>query len=123
MARRRKIEIPAIDLECYDALIEELRQHPAFTDNFDWLSLKVSAYENFDHTIKDIDRALKSLERYEWINKDKIATFEGMQILNKSDIAKALGVSRPTVDKWIDAGFFDSCEMRSTLLLKVISCR
>lgn len=110
MARRRKIEIPAKDLKCFNPLVEELKKHPAFAD-FDPKSIKISAYESYESIIKDVASAIRCLDRYEWINRDNIFTFNEKQIISKSDIAKALGISRPTVDKWIEAGFLDGCEV------------
>lgn len=43
MPRRRKIEIKASELACFDTLVEELRTRPEFAD-FDPASLRVWAY-------------------------------------------------------------------------------
>ena len=110
MARRRKIEIEASKLACFDRLVTELQQHPAFKD-FDIMTLKVNALEAYDPVIVDVDKAIRSLERYEYMNRDKIEILCGVQVLTKAKIAKALGISRPTLDRWIADSFLDGCQV------------
>lgn len=47
MSRRRKIEIKASELACFDTLVEELHSRPEFAD-FDPTSLRVWAYESYE---------------------------------------------------------------------------
>lgn len=47
MPRRRKIEIKASELACFDTLVEELRSRSEFAD-FDLASLCVWAYESYE---------------------------------------------------------------------------
>ena len=108
MARQRKIEIEASKLACFDSLVAELQQHPAF-EGFDAKTLKVTALETYTPVIVDVDKAIKSLDRYEYMNRDKIQIMLGVQILTKVKVAKALGISRPTLDRWIADGFLDGC--------------
>ncbi len=47
MPRRRKIEIKASELECYETLVAELSKREEFAD-FDMASLRVWAYESYE---------------------------------------------------------------------------
>lgn len=60
MSRRRKIEIKASELACFDTLVETLRTRPEFAD-FDPTSLHVWAYENYEPTIRNAARAIRHL--------------------------------------------------------------
>lgn len=51
MPRRRKIEIKASELACFDTLVEALRSRSEFAD-FDPASLRVWAYENHEQELK-----------------------------------------------------------------------
>ncbi len=48
-----------------------------------------------------LDKAIKNLER-------QIAFYGKNKLLNKKGLCKAMGISRPTLDKWCEAGFISS---------------
>ncbi len=62
MPRRRKIEIKASELACFDTLVEALRSRPEFAD-FDPVSLRVWAYESHEQELKNVDKAIRHLDR------------------------------------------------------------
>lgn len=61
MPRRRKIEIKASELECFDILAGELRTREEFSD-LDPQSIRVWAYENYEQELKNADKALYNLD-------------------------------------------------------------
>lgn len=111
MARRRKIEIEAKELKCFDHLVAELMRHPAFAD-FDVKSVRISAYESYEPVILNAKRAVYNIDLYESCNRGTIETINGHQLFGRSDLARILKVSRPTIDKWVADGFLDGCTVR-----------
>lgn len=63
MSRRRKIEIKASELACFDTLVETLRTRPEFAD-LDPTSLHVWAYENYEPTIRNAARAIRHFDHW-----------------------------------------------------------
>ncbi len=61
MPRRRKIEIKASELECYETLIAEISKREEFA-NFDAESLRVGAYESYEQELKDVEKSLYRLD-------------------------------------------------------------
>ena len=61
MPRRRKIEIKASELACFDTLVEALRTRPEFAD-FDPASLRVWAYEDYEPTVRNIARGIRPFD-------------------------------------------------------------
>ena len=105
MSRRKQIKIPAKDLFVYDNLVGELEGNPLM-DKYDLSTIQLVILEKkAEPKIRDVDRAIENLKRYAIINKDFIETFEGEQIINKKDLAHMMKVTRPTLDRWIQAGF------------------
>lgn len=56
MPRRRKIEIKASELECFETLVAELSRRVEFVD-FDMASLRVWAYESYEQELKGVEKA------------------------------------------------------------------
>ena len=96
MPRRRKITIRASELECFETLVRELHQRPEFA-GFDPSSLHVWAYERYEPK-------LKKSEHYLMAN--------GSRLFNKKELAEALGVARPTLDRWITNGWLEPCRVQ-----------
>lgn len=84
MSRRRKIEIKASELACFDALVEALRSRPEFAD-FDPASLRVWAYESYEQELKNVDKAIRHLDRWLYIREDKngLPAFDGGRLMTK----------------------------------------
>ena len=110
MPRRRKIEIKASELECYETLVAELSKREEFA-NFDMASLRVWAYESYELELKGVDKALRNLDR--WLmahcNEPYLTNIQGERLLCKQDLAKALGITRPTLDRWLKSKWLQDC--------------
>ena len=110
MSRRRKIEIKASELGCYETLVAELSKREEFA-NFDAESLRVWAYESYEQELKGVDKALRNLDR--WIaahqNDLYLTNIQGERLLCKQDLAKALGITRPTLDRWLKSKWLQGC--------------
>ena len=110
MPRRRKIGIKASELACFDTLVEELCTRPEFAD-FDPASLRVWSYENYEPTIRNIARVIRHFDY--WLashrNEMFLTTHSGSRLFCKKDLAEALGVARPTLDRWIANGWLEEC--------------
>ena len=114
MPRRRKIEIKVSELECYETLVAELSRRVEFVD-FDMASLRVWAYESYEQELKGVDKALRNLDR--WLaahrNELHITNVQGERLLCKQELAKALGITRPTLDRWLKSKWLKDCRDHS----------
>ena len=114
MPRRRKIEIRASELECYEMLVAELSKREEFA-NFDTASLRVWAYESYEQELKGVDKALRKFDH--WLaahhNELFITNMQGERLLCKQDLAKALGITRPTLDRWLKSKWLEGCRDHS----------
>jgi len=63
MPRRKQTTINLKELDAYSALIEELRNNPAYSEK-DLTTLKLTVLDNYEASIKDVDRAIKHLQHY-----------------------------------------------------------
>ena len=114
MPRRRKIEIKASELECYETLVAELSKREEFA-NFDAGSLCVWAYESYEQELKGVEKSLRRLDH--WLaahhNELFITNMQGERLLCKQDLAKALGITRPTLDRWLKSKWLMDCRDHS----------
>lgn len=110
MSRRRKIEIKASELACFDTLAEELHSRSEFAD-FDLASLRVWAYTSYEQELKNVDKAIRHLDRWLYIHKDpnELPAFDGGRLMNKTELAAALGITRPTLYRWLGSKWFEGC--------------
>lgn len=102
MPRPRKITIPLRSLECFETIEWELQSMPGLED-FDINNAAVTLKQRKPpYTVKpeNLEKALESLREY--ISMNNIT--EPVE-LSKKQMSDILGISRPTVDKWINAGF------------------
>ena len=104
MPRRKQTTINLKELECYSTLIEELQNNLAYFDK-DLSTLKLTVFDSYEATIKEVDKAIKHLQHYVAAKKNSIETFQGEQIINRVHLAKMLGISRQTLTSWINKGF------------------
>ena len=103
MPRRKQLKISAKDLMVYDSLVNELQKNPVFSD-CDFATLEIIALSKKapPQIIKEnLDKAIRNLER-------QIAFNGTDKILNKKGLSKAMGISRPTLDKWYEYGFISN---------------
>lgn len=114
MPRRRKIEIKASELECYDKLVAELSKREEFA-NFDAESSRVWAYESYEQELKGVDKALRNLDRWLAAHRNDLylTNIHGERLLCKQDLAKALGITRPTLDRWLKSKWLQGCRDHS----------
>ena len=114
MPRRRKIDIKASELECYETLVAELSKREEFA-NFDAESLRVWAYEGYEQELKGVDKALSNLDRWLAAHRNELylTNIQGERLLCKQDLAKALGITRPTLDRWLKSKWLKDCRDHS----------
>ena len=114
MPRRRKIEIKASELECYETLVAELRRRVEFVD-FDMASLRVWAYESYEQELKGVEKSLRRLDHWLAAHRNElfIINMQGERLLCKQDLAKALGIARPTLDRWLSSKWLKDCQDHS----------
>ncbi len=100
MPRRTLLKISAAELKIHDELVAELQKNPQFR-NCDFSTLEIIALSKKPPPRmlrKNADKVIRNLQRLLSIcGKDKI--------LNKKGLCKAMGISRPTFDKWCENGF------------------
>lgn len=114
MSRRRKIEIKASELECYETLVAELSRRVEFVD-FDMASLRVWAYESYEQELKGVEKSLRRLDHWLAAHRNElfITNMPGERLLCKQDLAKALGITRPTLDRWLKSKWLQGCRDHS----------
>ena len=114
MPRRRKIEIKASELECYETLVAELSRRVEFVD-FDMASLRVWAYESYEQELKGVEKSLRRLDHWLAAHRNElfITNMQGERLLCKQDLAKALGITRPTLDRWLKSKWLKDCRDHS----------
>ena len=114
MSRRRKIEIKASELECYETLVTELSKRTEFA-NFDTASLRVWAYESYEQELKGVEKSLRRLDHWLAAHRNElfITNMQGERVLCKQDLAKALGITRPTLDRWLKSKWLKDCRDHS----------
>jgi hypothetical protein len=103
MPRRKQLKMSAGELKINDLLIAELQKTAQFM-NCDFSTLEIVALSKKAPpriTQEKLDKAIKNLER-------QIAFYGKKKLLNKKGLCKAMGISRPTLDKWCEAGFISS---------------
>ena len=105
MPRRKKQIIKAKELWIFQDLVSELSKNPELAENYDMESVEISIKKKVSRIIKDVDKAIKNLQHYSAANKQFIETINGKQVIFKSDLAKMMKVSRPTLDRWIKNEF------------------
>jgi DNA-binding XRE family transcriptional regulator len=104
MPRRKQTTINMRELESYPTLLEELQNNPVYSDK-DLSTLKLTVLDNYEATIKEVDKAIKHLQHYVVAKKNTIEVFQGEQIIHRVQLAKMLGIFRQTLTAWINKGF------------------
>ena len=101
-------------MECYETLVAELSKRTEFA-NFDMASLRVWAYESYEQELKGVEKSLRRLDH--WLaahyNELFITNMQGERLLCKQDLAKALGITRPTLDRWLKSKWLKDCRDHS----------
>lgn len=96
MPCRRKIEIEASELACFDTLVEALRSRPEFAD-FGPASLHVWAYEGYEPTIRNAVRVIRHFDHWLAAHRNEmfLSSDSGSRLFCKKDLAEALGNCAP----------------------------
>ncbi|MCM1302331.1 MAG: hypothetical protein NC226_11515 [Bacteroides cellulosilyticus] len=91
-------------------MAEELRSRSEFAD-FDLASLRVWAYKSYEQELKNVNKAIRHLDRWLYIHKgqNELPAFDGGRLMNKTELAAALGITRPTLYRWLGSKWFEGC--------------
>ena len=73
------------------------------------------AYESYEQELKGVDKALRNLDRWLATHRNElfITNMQGERLLCKQDLAKALGIARPTLDRWLKSKWLKDCRDHS----------
>jgi DNA-directed RNA polymerase specialized sigma24 family protein len=123
MPRRKQKTIKLADLQCRDALIEELRKNPLLAD-YDMDTVEIIIKENYHpHINKDIDELIDTLQRQYAANRHSLEAYEGTEIITNTELAKLMKVSRSTVNRRIKDGLIKlSARIHSLPLFIKLRC-
>jgi len=101
MARPRKYTFPLSELGGFEEIRLELESKPEL-DDFDIETAVITLKQRkqpYTAQPENLEKALTSLKQYIFRN----GITEAVE-LSKREMSDILGISRPTVDKWIDVG-------------------
>ncbi|MDR0895782.1 MAG: hypothetical protein LBN06_10870 [Prevotellaceae bacterium] len=88
MPRRKQKTIQLADLQCRNALIEELRKNPLLAD-YDMDTIEITIKENYHPRInKDIDELIDTLQRQYAANRHSLEVYEEIEIITNTELAK-----------------------------------
>lgn len=92
----------------------DIAHRPEFAD-FDPTSLHVWAYENYEPTIRNAARAIRHFDHWLAAHRNEmfLSSYSGNRLFCKKDLAEALGITRPTLDRWIANGWLEGCTVRA----------
>jgi Mg2+ and Co2+ transporter CorA len=97
MPRRKLITIYASNLDICEELINKLRDRELFKDcDFDTVMI-CAMQKELAPTIKDVEKPIIRLERFILNN--------GNRNVGKQELCRIIKISRPTLNKWLNAGF------------------
>ncbi|MFI3320117.1 MAG: hypothetical protein SNH01_04685 [Rikenellaceae bacterium] len=103
MPRRKTLTLDLHTLECGEQIYQLLFDCEQLLD-YDLSTLKITIQEFIDVKIRNIDKVIKNLERYMKINPNYSDVESSHKLVKKQTLAKMLGVSRVTLDKWLRDG-------------------
>ncbi len=103
MPRRKTITIDLSTLEFGDSIYELLAEEEQFL-NYDMSTLKITIQEEIENKIKDPKTAIQNLERYMAINPNYSDVPYKQNLVKTQTLAKMLGVTRVTLNKWLKDG-------------------
>lgn len=106
MSRTKELKITVSELGCYSQLVAELNKNPLLT-GYDLSTIELKVKHNKPKPIlkKDTGELINNLLRYQSANKERIPTLDGVQLINKTLLARMLKVTRTTLDSWIKKEF------------------
>ena len=113
MPRRKTYKLLAKETDFYALLVDELRlMNPELVAEYDMESLEISMKKKTKPQILDIDKAIENLKRNLPTYRDEVGVFYDEPFVHKNDIARFLGISRPTLDQWIRNGFIKAVQSK-----------
>jgi len=113
MPRRKTYKLLAKDIEFYDLLVSELQlMNPELVKDYDMESIEISMKKKTKPQILDIDKAIENLKRNLPTYRNEVFVLQDEPFVHKNDIARFLGISRPTLDKWINDGFIRAVQSK-----------
>jgi len=113
MPRRKTYKILAKETDFYALLVDELRlMNPELVAEYDMESLEISMKKKTKPQILDIDKAIENLKRNLPTYRNEVGVFYDEPFVHKNDIARFLGISRPTLDQWIRNGFIKAVQSK-----------
>lgn len=106
MPRRKqlKFSIHELNSSCY--IIEELSQLPQLS-NYDMASIELTIKENVPTpriVQKEVGVLIDRLQRGYSANKNNLLVYDGIYIVNNTDLAKWMKVTVATVNRWLKNG-------------------
>jgi len=113
MPRRKTYKILAKETDFYDLLVSELQlMNPELVKDYDMESIEISMKKKTKPQILDIDKAIENLKRNLPTYRNEVGVFYDEPFVHKNDIARFLGISRPTLDQWIRNGFIKAVQSK-----------
>lgn len=113
MPRRKTYKLLAKETDFYDLLVDELRlMDSQLVADYDMESLEISMKKKTKPQIQDIDKVIENLKRHLPTYKNEVEVFQDEAIVHKNQIARFLGITRPTLDKWIQEGFIEAVKSK-----------
>lgn len=96
MSRPRKLTLPISDLKCFKTLKSELQSLPEL-ENYDFDNGILVFKEKYSYKVrpKNIQKAIDRLSYYARRSKEQ-------EVFTRQDFCNLLGISRPTLRKWIN---------------------
>ena len=68
---------------------------------------------DFPQELKDADAILHRFDYWLGVHKgERYLMANGSRLFNKKELAEALGVARPTLDRWITNGWLEPCRVQ-----------
>ena len=68
---------------------------------------------DFPQELKDADAILRRFDYWLGVHKgERYLMANGSRLFNKKELAEALGVARPTLDRWITNGWLEPCRIQ-----------
>lgn len=69
--------------------------------------------QRYEPKLKDADAILRRFDYWLGVHKgERYLMANGSRLFNKKELAEALGVARPTLDRWITNGWLEPCRVQ-----------
>jgi len=113
MPRRKIYTILAKETDFYHLLVDELRlMNPQLAADYDMETLEISMKKKTKPQIQDIDKAIENLKIHLPTYKNEVEVYQDEALVHKNQIVHFLGITRPTLDKWIHEGFIKAIKSK-----------